>query len=308
MWLDELSKLIGDLDTRIKMHGGVLRNNESTTRYALVDPLLSALGWHLSDPAQVRTEYVIDAASNQESRKRLDYAMWLGERICLVVEAKALGVPLNLYDKAIDQAIAYCYRVGCQHFVVTNGDQWKGYALMGEGQLEERCTLNFTVTDSRGVMDLFWLWPGNFKGETKQPNLHGRSIEETVSHSTTTSRVQHTTSGVPLPDVLYERHMEKPRRLVFPNGETKDVSDWWWRIQARTAEWLIDNDHVRSLPVETKQGVTLLHKQRTHFRDPKEVRGHWIEANAGAKQHLTKARQLLVLCEVDPTTVHVELS
>lgn len=306
MWLDELSELVDDLAACIDTHRDIL--NESTTRYALIDPLLNALGWRLSDPAQVRTEYTTDTG------KRLDYAMLQDKRICLVVEAKRFGEALALDDRATNQAITYCYQVGCPHFLVTDGNHWHGYALMGEGELRDRQMLNFTVKkEVRSIMDLFWLWPGNFKGKTTQPNLHGRPAEIDVSRNTTPSDVrQHTASGTPLPRA-YTQGMDKPRCLIFPDGETKDVSDRWWRIQAATAEWLIDHNHVTRLPVQTAQGVLLLYKKRTNrdappFSQPKEVRGHWIDAHANAKQHFTKARQLLELCEVDPNTVHVELS
>lgn len=249
MWLDELSKIVDDLATRINTHGNILTNSESTTRYALIDPLLSALGWHLSDPAQVRTEYSMETG-------RLDYAMWQGKRLCLIVEAKKLGASLDKNDPAIRQAIQYCYTSSCDYFVATDGNQWLGYDLMHKGTFEEKCMLNFTVVDRRGIMDLFWLWPGNFESEPKQPNLHKRHVEETVSRSTLQ---QVNTSGVPLPNA-YEKGMEKPLRLVFPDGETKDLSkpNPWWRIQAATVEWLIDHNHVKVLPLQTEGGCHLV--------------------------------------------------
>ena len=309
MWLDELSQLVDALATCIDTHRDVL--NESTTRYALIDPLLSALGWCLSDPAQVRTEYTIGPSEDATKTRRLDYAMWQDEKICLVVEAKRFGGSLALDDGATAQAITYCYTSGCQHFLVTDGNQWHGYALMGEGELKDRRMLSFTVKERRrNVMDLFWLWPGNFKGATTQPNLHAPSVREIISRSTTPSPIrQHTTTGVPLPEVevRYEKGI-KPHRLVFPDGETKDVSNRWWRVQAATAEWLIESNRVKHLPVQTGQNVTLLHKKRQGFVSPKEVRGHWFEGNGSAIDHLRKARQLLFSCDVNPSEVHVELS
>lgn len=303
MWLDDLNALVEDLATSINTHRNILMNSESATRYALIDPLLNALGWRLSDPAQVRTEYSVETG-------RLDYAMWQGRKLCLVIEAKKLGASLDKNDRAIGQAIQYCYTATCRHLLVTDGDRWLGYDLLREGTFEEKCMLNFTVVDRRGIMDLFWLWPGNFEGETKQPNLHKRPVEETASRSTP----QHVNaaSGVPLPNA-YVKGMEKPLRLVFPNGETKDLSkpNPWWRIQAATVEWLIDHNHVKDLPLQTEGGATLLKKTNRGsplFRNPKEVRGYWIETHANANQHFTKAVQLLKSCGVDPTTVHVELS
>ena len=81
-WLDELNELVDELAKRINMHRDRLGKSESTTRYALIDPLLSKIGWNLADPNQVLTEYVTKSA------KRLDYAMWYDNRVCLVVEGQ----------------------------------------------------------------------------------------------------------------------------------------------------------------------------------------------------------------------------
>ena len=65
-------------------------------------------------------------------------------KMCLVVEAKSLDKQV---DSETDQAIQYCYRSGCQYFVVTNGDQWKGYDLLAEGDLSEKLQFDFSVTN-----------------------------------------------------------------------------------------------------------------------------------------------------------------
>ena len=50
MPLDDLFTLIHELRERIDAHGAALRQNEALTRYALIDPLLRALGWNTADP------------------------------------------------------------------------------------------------------------------------------------------------------------------------------------------------------------------------------------------------------------------
>ena len=306
MWLDDLSELVDRMAVCINTHRDIL--NESTTRYALIDPLLSALGWRLADPAQVRTEYTTGDAAKT---RRLDYTMWQDKRICLIVEAKALGKSLD--DDATEQAITYCFTAGCQHFLVTDGNQWRGYDLLSEGELEDKRMFSFTVTERRGVMDLFWLWPGNFKGDTKQPKFHGRSVDEVLVSANTPSPTspRRATSGVPLPDVTFDPEMDKPRRLVFPDGETKDVSASWASVQPATAEWLIDHHHVQKLPLCNRRGTHLLHKSPTKrtgrpFGSPRQVRNHWIDMRFGPENHLKKAAEMLESCDLDPATVRLE--
>ena len=82
MWLDELAELIESLKRRSVEHSDALRKNEALTRSALIDPVLTALGWDLTDPAQVIPEYVT-------INGRIDYAMFAGggDRPVMLVEA-----------------------------------------------------------------------------------------------------------------------------------------------------------------------------------------------------------------------------
>ena len=55
--LDDLVDVIETLQERIQTHSATLRANEIRTRTALIDPMLTALGWDVSDPALVTPEY-----------------------------------------------------------------------------------------------------------------------------------------------------------------------------------------------------------------------------------------------------------
>ena len=313
MWLDELKELVDELRQRIDKHGHVLDKSESTTRYALIDPLLAKIGWRLADPSHVLTEYVI------ENGKRLDYAMWDDRgKMCLVVEAKSLDKQV---DSETDQAIQYCYRSGCQYFVVTNGDQWKGYDLLAEGDLSEKLQFDFSVTNPAGIMELFWLWPGNFEGTTVPPKLLHQQPNNAKRASAGAQGDRHSppsprstpTVGTPLPEVPYKRRgMGKPRRLRFPNGAAEDMASWR-SVQSATVGWLVDTRKMTICPVKNKHGTVLVNDtaKRPDGNDilhPLEVRkGFWIDANLGPANHLRRAQEILDACDVDPTTVRLEL-
>ena len=66
MWLDELNDLVDELSKRINMHRDRLARSESTTRYALIDPLLAKIGWRLADPSHILTEYVTEESNRLE--------------------------------------------------------------------------------------------------------------------------------------------------------------------------------------------------------------------------------------------------
>ena len=87
MALDELAATIETIKSRINEHGISLAANETRTRQVLIDPLLDALGWDVSDPDQVELEYDVRG-------KRADYALKSNGRVVGVIEAKSLRSPL----------------------------------------------------------------------------------------------------------------------------------------------------------------------------------------------------------------------
>lgn len=303
MWLDELEQTVQNLADRIKQHGHILRGNEQATRYALIDPLLASLGWNLADPSEVVAEYRLGDSGDG----KVDYAMLYDGEPYLLIEAKNLGERLS---RAAEQAGRYVMTTRAQYVVLTNGEQWEGYSLGGPGN-KHVFEFNVTRRDSP-VLDLLWLWHGNFKGKTTAPRLHEPASKPSPASDTSTSR-KRSTSGVPLPDVKYVTGMNKPRRLVFPDG-TEDVTKSWARIQPATAEWLIDSGYVSRLPLCNDQGTHLMHKTPTArdgnpFKKAKEVRkNHWINMSQNPAGHLTRATELLVSCGLNAATVLLELS
>ena len=68
MALNDLVDCIEVLKSRMQSHRVDLVENETRTRMALIDPLLCALGWDVSDPAMVTPEYKV-------GNKSADYAL-----------------------------------------------------------------------------------------------------------------------------------------------------------------------------------------------------------------------------------------
>ena len=84
-----LSDAIMAASWRVDVHGEYIASKEVRTRYALIDPILQALGWNLSDPSQVRLEH--ETRRDQPKPPRVDYALMstTGKPVILV-EAKPL--------------------------------------------------------------------------------------------------------------------------------------------------------------------------------------------------------------------------
>ena len=100
MWLDELNDLVVELSTKIDQHREILQKSESSTRYCLIDPLLTALGWDLSDPAQVLTEY---NSGQWQGRLRLGARKRPAQPCC---RGKVPINPDRARDRAVDQLLS----------------------------------------------------------------------------------------------------------------------------------------------------------------------------------------------------------
>ena len=93
MLLEDLVGCIELLQERIRSYSAPLRENETRTRMALIDPLLRALDWDVSDPGVVTPEYRIkDGVKDGWA----DYALLRPDGSpAAAVEAKKLGEALE---------------------------------------------------------------------------------------------------------------------------------------------------------------------------------------------------------------------
>lgn len=321
MWLDELTELIGTLKERIGKHGDVLSKNETATRYALIDPLLTALGWNLQDPGQVRIEYDPDGA-----RHRTDYTMFTGEdnavgdrkRPQLVIEAKKLGTPIG--DEVIAQTISYCIREGIPYFVVTNGNDWEIYPTFGGAhvRLTEKRIVDFSLTDPAQdtVMKMLWLWRGNFEsGSPIVPAAPDRPASQPTAPSAPQPpaaepppNVVRSDRGVPLDEFEPSRGDTPPAALLFPGGTEKKIAKWF-EIQTSVVEWLIGTGRLTAAdcPVRGSKGGHLVVASSDYksFQNPKQVGNLWIAAAADIPTQVKKARNILKARNVALSDVRV---
>lgn len=328
--LDELVRTIEKLQERIRTHREPIGRFEHRTRASLIDPLLCALGWEVGDPAQVTLEKQVDGPG------RPDYALLgtIGKPV-LLIEAKKLAATRTrelmgqLYSYIAGENHNKDYKVPFGAW--TNGDVWQVIDISANNTV-----LETQLSDNRPAdcaFQLLGLWRdslvdgirrtpvklsaersrGTEDGASDAPPLAGRAGRARSSRLPVSAIPASVASGVPLPDVRYGKGKGKPRCLVFPDTTRKDVSKSWASVQTATAEWLIDNSHVKSLPLCNERGTHLLHRSPTgkngkQFRQYTEVRkDHFINTNLDPAGHLRKARELLSSCHVDPKDVRIEL-
>ena len=291
MWLDELNELAGRLKQRIEQYKDVLGKNETATRYALIDPLLTALGWDLQDPGQVQTEYSTDDG-------RADYAMLAGadpSRPRLVIEAKKLGRPIG---DGINQSITYCVGRGIPYFVVTNGREWAAYETHKPVPVTDKRIVDFSLTDpaQATVMKMLWLWRGNFEsGSPMVPAVPDRPVSQLTATSVPQpataappSNATPSVPGIPLHEFNPSSGARPPAALLFPDRTEKNVDDWRG-IQVSVVKWLIDTGRLTEAdcPVKGPRGgyfvaTSPVQRNGKNFISPHQIDSVWIDTSKSA--------------------------
>jgi hypothetical protein len=120
--LSNLRDVLGQVKETAATYQTQFSSNEAATRLALIDPILTALGWSMSNPSMVVVE-------NTAQSYRADYVLYdSGQSPKIVVEAKALGVSVS---RGTPQLFATVGRVqqGSQQKTgfITNGLVWEHY-------------------------------------------------------------------------------------------------------------------------------------------------------------------------------------
>ena len=103
--------------------------NEAQVKQAVILPILRALDWDDSDPAEFRPEYSVDNG-------RVDYALLGKTGAPLVfIEAKGIG---RVDISGEEQLFGYAVNKGIPFLVLTDGDLWGFYLSMAAGAPAER--------------------------------------------------------------------------------------------------------------------------------------------------------------------------
>jgi len=321
--LDDLVHVIETLQQRTETHRQSLEQNEIRTRVALIDPLLSALGWDVSDPVLVTPEYTVGEG-------RADYALNGSESIpAAIVEAKRLGHALS--DDERMQMLNYANARGVRYAAITDGNAWELYEVFKQAPLEERRLLRLRIFNTPShelALQLLLLWRPNLASgqpaAAQEPVLLPMSNPAALSISPTPipSPATHP-SVVPLEDVgwcavssfVVETGDAPPRAIRFPNGTEHQVQRWIQLVQ-HTVHWLWSEALLTetNVPINSSPQRFIVNKESVHptgrsFNQRTQVTEtpFVIEGNTSSKAALSKTKTLLQHCGVSPDTVHVQM-
>ena len=134
-----LEKSIAEARRLLKEYDGYFAGNETATRVVVIDRVLTALGWDVKDPAQVRLEH------RANGNNKVDYVLLSspGEFLA-VVEAKAADSGLKAMYRR--HASGYAAEIGARYAVLTNGGRWEAWEMVPQKPRKESIVVEVHLT------------------------------------------------------------------------------------------------------------------------------------------------------------------
>ncbi len=309
MPLERLVSTIETLQERIGTQRPNLQTNETRTRMALIDPLLSALGWDTSDPGLVCPEYDV-------SGKRADYGLLGSDGNPIVfLEAKRLGEPLSNHRS---QIVAYASELGIKYPALTDGDAWEVYDNSKLVPIEQRRILELTLTGAAAhkcALQLLLLWRPNLS--TAQPIPANAPIVGLAPPTAADLRpdptppVSPSTDGwTSLVDLRPGTGKNAPSTIRLPDREERQIKNWS-HVLLEVAAWLSRTGRLTRdmCPLRLGKIRYIVHTEARHSNGKEFVvlrqlpNGMFLEANYSANDSAENARFLLTRCNQAPAEV-----
>ena len=311
MGLDDLVARIELLQARIRSHKIALQGNETRTRMALIDPLMHALGWDVSDPGVVTPEYKV-------SEGWADYALLRPDgRPAATVEAKKLGETLAAHRM---QMLNYANAAGIDYAGLTDGNHWELYDVFKRSQLEEKRMLKVSIANDpahESALKLLLLWRPNL--ESGQPVAASALILGKARQPT--SKPPSVEPPVPSPDwfALSEYSppagTQCPAAIRFWDGSEQTLTSWYeiliLAVEKLYTEGLLTDD----ASIQSSKKRYLLHTEPVHptgvrSENYKSINGSplFVNVHLSAEQVIRNTKKVLQHCGQNPTDVHLQVA
>ena len=315
MGLDDLVGYIEMLKERMQSHRAVLQENETRTRMALINPLLHALGWDVSDPGVVAPEYRVSGGWADYALLRPD-----GKPVA-TLEAKKLGEPLDSHRM---QMLNYANMSGIEYAGLTDGNHWELYKVFQPGPLEERRILDVSIMDApahASALKLLLLWRPNLTPgepvpanapilEDHQPTPPLPGVEPAVAPRPVSS------DWIALPDYNPPRYTPCPAAIRFWDGSERSLTRWR-EILTGVVEKLYTERRltVNDVPIGWGGQTYSVHTEPIHptgrpFGSYKSIEGTplFVNVNLNALHLRQGAKRLLERYGLNPADVYLQVA
>lgn len=333
--LEETVRVILELRRTIARYRENFEGNEAQTRVSLIDPMLRALGWDVSNPAEVAQETGRGAGFADYALKDLRSGVPL-----MIVEAKSLNRRL---DDAHYQVAEYCYAQNINKAVVTDGDDWILLAF-DEGSFGDELDVEEYYDDddesvveipllevarfsvSRGDAVVSALDAQNFVNPASRSVDWSSELEAALQRASITRPATLPTNGEPhtprhqrsLGSLRELNNPEVPDRLHFPDGYVFCVLEKSWSELVRNVAVYLgviyEVLYEVELPIWAPRSRTKYvandrprHDNRRDFGQEFEVGdGVYVELDHTSRSGVNAACTLLDECGIDPHLIAVE--
>lgn len=313
--LDDLTQTIETLQERIRTHGKSVGDYESRTRVTLVDPMLCALGWDVSDPSRVQIEPKL-------VNGWADYALLGGNaRPVVYVESKALSVTKPAVLQTVSYAVTENTRntLKVNYCAWTNGDEWVVFDVFKQ---DEVIQVSLAREDSaKCALKLLGLWRRSLlDGSLDMP------VEPVIDldppPNVTPSAVLPTPTSpidarwLPLTAEFSAKGNPHPKAIRMPDGVEKTLKSWRGLLQ-ESALWLYDlglltkeNCRIHRGPIRILFSPDGKHTTGTPFHSVVRLgdTGIQMEGNIDAEQIVSNTRKLLETFGKDPSKVQLKMT
>jgi hypothetical protein len=263
------------------------------TRYALVDPILRALGWDTEDPEQVVPEFSTRTG-------RADYALLVEGKSHIIVEAEPLGAALT---RAAEQGVRYAVSEGIPYFVCTDGNRWVIYDTHKPVRLEEKVIAQAEISSGGDVnydaaRQLLALWrPAMPEVKVAKPPVLSRK-----------GGPPPTPSGLSLQELRKQMRpgQSPPTSVRFPDGTQENLRTWKDLLVA-VAKWALPKLK-QKLKQKKLRLDNLIERSDKRLRRSQNIGyGWWVETKFSSKDCVRKAIHILEAAGVSADQVFVTL-
>jgi hypothetical protein len=301
----ELLEAIERVRERIERHGSKLSQNEMLTRYALVDPILRALGWDTEDPEQVVPEFQTEVG-------RPDYILHCAD-LRIGVEAKRLGADERTFEQAYLRALPLWQSREIRYYAITDGDRWILWDISKPRTQNPEPIVDIRLSrDNPGdaARQLLALW------RPAMPEVKvGAPLVATGERENEERRKPETRDETQLEQSL-QRLKEQvrpgqspPTSIRFPDGTQEDLRTWKDLLVA-VAKWALPKLKQKGkLPLDNliQDQDRLIQNGRQMLR-PQDIGYGWLmETNFSSKDCVRNAVRILEAAGVSADQVFVTL-
>lgn len=314
--LDDLAQTIETLQERMRTHGKSIGEYESRTRVALIDPMLCALGWSVSDPSRVQIE------PRTANGGWADYAL-LGSngRPVVFVEAKSLSVTKPPVLQTVSYAVAEntTNAAKVSYCAWTNGDEWVVLDVFKQDTVTQ---VSLAREDSaKCALKLLGLWrsslmDGSFDTPVEPVVVVDRPPMDKPIVTQPKLVDSPDAEWLPLTGAIPATGNPPPKAIRMPDGKEAELTSWRG-ILLETALWLYDRRLLTRDNCRIPMGTTRLlfsldgkHTTGTPFHSPVSLRdtGIQMEGSIEPGPLITFTRKTLEQFGQDPSQIHLKVT